>query len=138
MSSPLKAAQSEISNAEEITLQFHDYLNWNLLYHDWPPRHREGEWVKEHKEEWEKIRKQIIDSITVRMQFHEEGLLGRVVEKSHMGLIASEIVYYPSFHSSPIHYTVISTKPQGKVRVAEKTKVVVEVPRWGYECRQPP
>ena len=115
-----------IPEAEEVVIQLTGSLYWNAFepgYRDyWDTDPSRGGKLSE---EWPKKKEKIHTSIARRVKY--EALMGSVVAKDHVGVLSSETIYGNSLGSS-FGYEVLSTKPEGEVRVTKKTKLTMKFP----------
>lgn len=118
-----------IQDAKKITIEL-SKLNWELIDLSYRFEWDDPGWVgqkpgdanmrKRAVEEWSKKREQYISSISRRVKY--EGLLGRVVAKDHLGRVPFKVVYdMEPVAGLDVNYRVLSTMPEGEVRVNEDT-----------------
>ncbi|MGI0091195.1 MAG: hypothetical protein ACREBS_05755 [Nitrososphaerales archaeon] len=126
-----------VSEAKEVSIEL-SKINWELLDLTYRFEWGDPEWAKGKKGEneeslrertksvqkWEVRKLQHLSSITRRVKY--EALLGRVVTKGHIGKVGFRSVYDmdPS-EGLDVNYEVLSTKPEGEVRVTEQTELTI-------------
>lgn len=106
-----------VPDAEEVVLKVRN-VNWELFdasyreYHDRPDASEHTEWLKK--------KEMFLGSASRRAKFR--ALMGEVVAVGHVGNLSYDVVYDRKWQQN-LEYTVVSTRPEGEVRIAEKTKL---------------
>jgi hypothetical protein len=124
-----------VAEAKVLDIQL-SKLNWELLDLTYRQEWEDSDWTERKSGEsevsfndritksegWKDRKKQYLDSISRRVKY--EALLGRVVSKGHIGKVGFHHIYdmEPS-EGLDVNYEVISTKPDGEVRVTEETEL---------------
>jgi hypothetical protein len=122
-----------VEDAKAVTMEL-SKLNWELLDLTYRFEWDDGEWAsrkegeseieadkrKRAVDEWSKKKQQYLSSITRRVKY--EALMGRVVSKGHLGKVGFKAVYDMDPSAGlDVSYRVLSTTPEGEVRVNEDT-----------------
>ena len=127
----------QVLEAKELNIEL-SKLNWELLDLTYRLEWEDPEWAKRKSgenetsfrermakvQQWEQRKKQYLASISRRVK--HEALLGRVVSKGHIGKVGFQYVYdMDPGQGLDVNYEVISTKPEGEVRVTEETELKI-------------
>jgi len=119
-----------VQDAKEISLEL-SKLNWELIDLSYRFEWDDPSWVTEGKseeiakrkktiEDWSIKKSQYLASISRRIKY--EGLLGRVVARDHLGRVPFKVVYdMEPVAGLDVNYRVLSTIPDGEVRVSDET-----------------
>ena len=135
----MKPTLLTIVDAEQVVIEL-TKINWELLDLTYRFEWDEAEWGKRKSNEpeeafrartdmvnqWnEKKNKQYLLSIARRIKY--ESLLGRVLAKGHIGKVSFRAVYDMEPEAGlDLNYEVLSTRPEGEVRINEETILVVK------------
>jgi len=122
-----------VQDAKAVTIEL-SKLNWELLDLSYRFEWDDSGWTskkigesesevekrKKAVDEWSNKKQQYLSSITRRVKY--EALSGRVVSKGHLGKVSFKAVYDMDPSAGlDVSYWVLSTTPEGEVRVNEDT-----------------
>jgi hypothetical protein len=122
-----------VKDAKQATIEL-SKLNWELIDLTYRFEWDDPAWVadnggqsaevtakrKDTVEQWSKRRSEYLASICRRIKY--EALMDRVIAKDHLGRVPFKIVYdMEPVAGLDVNYRVLSTNPEGEVRVNEET-----------------
>ncbi len=120
-----------VPDAKEVTIEL-SKLNWELIdltyrfeWDDpgWLGEKMTAEELEKRKtavQQWQKMKERYVSSISRRVKY--EALQDRVVAKDHLGRVPFKVVYdMEPVAGLDVNYRVLSTTPEGEVRVKEDT-----------------
>lgn len=114
---------------KKVTIEL-SKLNWELIDLSYRFEWDDPSWIYQkpedssHRrktvEEWHMKKGEYMSSISRRVKY--EALLGRVIAKDHLGRVPFKVVYdMEPVAGLDVNYRVLSTTPEGEVRVVEDT-----------------
>ena len=114
----------EPPEAEEVVIPL-DNVDWSRFdseYRDWQDKPTHPMYA-----EWKKRKQEHLESAAQRIK--DEFLMGKVVWEGYRGKLPLHVIYGETLREyqsvSHVNYQVKSTKPEGKVRVAGTTRLVL-------------
>jgi hypothetical protein len=121
----------QVPDAKEMTIEL-SKLNWELIDLAYRFEWDDPAWLREKMtaeelekrktsvQQWQKLKEQHISSISRRVKY--EALQDRVVAKDHLGRVPFKVIYdMEPVAGLDVNYRVLSTTPEGEVRVKETT-----------------